>query len=353
MQPRESRIRIPRIRGRFPAVWFCACLLLTLAAAPADAGQRTIFAGGNHIMVIDEMTMNVVGQIPVQKHIHQLVVDQTRDRLYAAHSGGVEIFDTRTYAALGFFIEEPARRLALSADGNTLYALTHPILVNADGQRHAGEYAIQIIDLVQNKLSGSVNLGFDIFDAVVDPVSGKVFSMKRFDRSLSVHSLAEGKRIGTVNVDSTRDPMKVNLLHFISRSPDGRHLYLPQHGASASIFDVDTLSGASRAIDLGGEFFIRDSQVSPDGRSLYLLAADQLLVVDTVGRRVVDTRRLDEVYIGLDLSADGTRIYLSNPLHGDGSAGNLLILDARSLKESGMVVTPGMSLFTATTFERD
>lgn len=353
MQPRESRIRIPRVRGRFPAVWLCACLLLILVAAPAFAGQRTIFAGGNHIMVIDEPTMSVVAQIPVQKHIHQLVVDQARERIYAAHSGGVQIFDALSYASLGFFVEEPARRLTLSADGNTLYALTHPMLVNDSGQRHAGEYAIQIIDLVQSKLTSAVRLGYDVFDAVVDPVSGKVFSMKRFDRSLSVHSLAEGKRMGTVNVDANLDPMKVNLLHFISRSPDGQHLYVPQHGASATVFDVDTLSGASRAIDLGGEFYTRDSQVSPDGRRLYLLAADQLMVVDTVGRRVLNTRPLDEVYYGLDLSADGSRIYLSNPLHGDGSSGNLLVLDARSLKESGMVVTPGMSLFTAAAFERN
>jgi DNA-binding beta-propeller fold protein YncE len=334
-------------------VWLCACLLLALAAAPADAGQRTIFAGGNHILVIDEPTMSVVAQIPVQKHIHQLVVDQARERVYAAHSGGVEIFDARSYATLGLFYEDPARRLELSADGDTLYALTHPILVNDDGQRHAGEYEIQIIDLVQNKVSGSVNLGYDIFDAAVDPVNGKVFAMKRFDRSLSVHSLAEDKRVGTVNVSSDPDPMKVNLLHFISRSPDGQHLYVPQHGASASVFDVDTLSGASRVIDLGGEYFIRDSQVSPDGRSLFLLSADRLLVLDTVGRRVAASRSLDEVYIGLDLSADGSRIYLSNPLHGDGTAGNLLVLDARSLKQRGMVVTTGVSLFTAAAFERD
>lgn len=353
MQPRESRNRIPRVRGSFPALWLCVCLLLTIVAAPADAGQRTIFAGGNHIMVIDESTMSVVGQISVQKHIHQLVVDQARARVYAAHSGGVEIFDARSYVSLGFFIEEPARRLSLSADGNTLYALTHPILVNADGQRHAGEYAIQIIDLPQNKLTGSVNLGYDIFDAVVDPVSGKVFAMKRFDRSLSVHSLAENKRIGTVSVSADLDPMKVNLLHFISSSPDGQHLYVPQHGASACVFDVETLSGKSRAIDLGGEYFIRDSKVSPDGRSLFLLSAGQVMVVDTVGRTVAASRPLDEVYIGLDLSADGTRVYLSNPLHGDGSAGNLLVLDARSLKDSGMVVTPGMSLFAAAAFERD
>jgi DNA-binding beta-propeller fold protein YncE len=351
MQPRE-RIRIQRLRG-IPAVWLCACLLLTLAAAPAAAGQRTVFAGGNHILVIDEATMNVLGQIPVQKHIHQLVVDQARERVYAAHSGGVEIFDARSYSSLGFFHEEPARRLELSADGNTLYALTHPILVNADGQKHAGEFAIQIIDLQQNKVSGSVNLGYDIFDAVVDPVSGKVFSMKRFDRSLSVHSLAGGQRLGTVNITPDLDPLKINLLHFISRSPDGQHLYVPQHGASACVFDVDTLSGASRAIDLGSEFFIRDSQVSPDGRSLFLLSADQLIVVNTVGRNVAATRPLDEVYLGLDLSADGTRLYLSNPLHGDGSAGNLLVLDARSLKQSGMVETPGLSLFTAAAFERD
>ncbi len=352
MQSRKS-FRIPRVRGRFPAVWLCACLLLTLAAAPALAGQRTIFAGGNHIMVIDEATMNVLGQIPVQKHIHQLVVDQARERLYAAHSGGVEIFNARSYASLGFFAEDPARRLELSADGNTLYALTHPILVNADGQKHAGEYAIQIIDLVQSKVSGSVNLGYDIFDAVVDPVNGKVFAMKRFDRSLSVHSLAEGKRVATVNVASNFDPMKVNLLHFMSSSPDGQHLYVPQHGASACVFDVDTQSGASRPIDLGGEYFIRDSQVSPDGRSLFLLTADQVMVVDTVGRRVAASAPLEEVYIGLDLSADGSRAYLSNPLHGDGSAGNLLVLDARSLKERGMVATPGLSLFTAAAFERD
>lgn len=353
MQTRESRTRSPRIRGLFPVAWLCACLLLTLSAAPADAGQRTIFAGGNHIMVIDEMTMSVVGQIPVQKHIHQLVVDPARDRLYAAHSGGVQIFSTQSYESLGFFIEEPARRLTLSADGNTLYALTHPILVNADGQRHAGRYAIGIVDLQQNKLTGSVDLGYDIFDAAVDPVSGKVFAMERFDRSLSVHSLAEGKRLGTVAVDSNRDPMKVNLLHFMTASVDGQHLYIPQHGASSCVFDLDMVSGASRPIDLGGEYFMRDSQVSPDGRSLYLLTADKLMVVDTVGRRVVGSRALDEVFIGLDLSADGSRIYLSNPLHGDGSAGNLLVLDAASLKERGMVVTPGMSLFTATSFERD
>ena len=351
MHSRE-RIRIPRLRG-IPAVWLCACLLLVLAAAPALAGQRTIFAGGNHIMVIDETTMSVVGQISVQKHIHQLVVDQAREKVYAAHSGGVEIFDARSYASQGFFTDEPARRLELSADGDTLYALTHPILINDDGQKHAGEYAIQIIDLEQSKVTGSVNLGYEIFDAVVDPVSGKVFAMKRFDRSLAVHTLAEGKRVGTVSVAGDLDPMKVNLLHFISRSPDGQHLYVPQHGASACVFDVDTLSGASRAIDLGGEYFVRDSQVSPDGRSLFLLTADKLMVVDTVGRRVAATRSLDEVYIGLDLSADGSRIYLSNPLHGDGSAGNLLVLDARSLKESGMVVTPGLSLFTAVAFERD
>jgi hypothetical protein len=72
-----------------------------------------------------------------------------------------------------------------------------------------------------------------------------------------------------------------------------------------------------------------------------------------VGRRVLNAKTLEEVYIGLDLSSDGTRIYLSNPFHGDGSSGNLLVLDASSLEQSGMVVTPGMSLFTATAFERD
>jgi len=331
----------------------CAALLLVLAAAPADAAQRTIFAGGNHVMVIDETTMSVVGQIPVQKHIHQLVADQTRGRVYAAHSGGVEIFDAASYSSLGLFVDEAARRLELSADGGTLYALTHPILVNDAGQEHAGEYAIRIIDLEQGKLVGSVTLGYDIFDAVVDPVSGKVFAMERFDRTLAVHGLAEGKRLGTVTVSADLDPMKTNLLHFMSRSADGEHIYVPQHGASACVFDVDPLSGASRAIDLGGEYFVRDAQVSPDGRSLYLLTADQLLVVDTAGRRVSASRGLDEVYIGLDVSGDGRRLYLSNPLHGDGTAGNLLVLDAGSLKERGMVVTPGVSLFTATAIERD
>jgi DNA-binding beta-propeller fold protein YncE len=304
-------------------------------------------------MIIDETTMSVVGQIPVAKHIHQLVADEARGRIYAAHSGGVEIFDAQSCSSLGLFVDEPARRLELSADGNTLYALTHPMLVNDEGQEHAGEYAMQVIDLAQGKVTGSVTLGYDIFDAVVAPSSGKVFSMERFDRTLAVHGLAEGRRLGTVTVSGDRDPMKVNLLHFMSRSADGQHIYVPQHGASACVFDVDTVSGASRAIDLGGEYFVRDSQVSPDGRSLYLLTADQLLVVDTAGRRVSSTRGLDEVYIGLDLSGDGSLVYLSNPLHGDGTSGNLLVLDARSLKERGLVVTPGMSLFTATSIERD
>lgn len=350
MHSRTTRKRTPWIGGR---IALCACLLFALAAAPALAGQRTIFAGGNHIMVIDESTMSVMGQIPVQRHIHQLVVDQAREKIYAAHSGGVEIFDARTYASAGTFVDEPAKRLAISADGNTLYALTHPILVNESGQKHAGAFSIQIIDLAQNKVTGSVNLGHEIFDAVVNPVNGKIYSLKRFDRSLSVHGLAEGKRLGTVHVSGELDPMKVNLLHFMSGSPDGQHVYVPQHGAAACVFDVDTLSGASRAIDLGRECYTRDSKVSPDGRSLYLLTADQLMVVDTVGRRVAATRDLDEVFYGLDLSADGSRIYLTNPVHGDGSAGSLLVLDAASLKQSGSTTTTGMSLFTAAAFERN
>lgn len=341
------------MQNRVSNALLCTGLLLVLAAVPTLAGPRTIFAGGNHVLVIDESTMSVVGQIPVQRHIHQLVADPARDRIYAAHSGGVEIFDASSYGSLGHFIEEPARRLELSADGGTLYALTHPILVNDAGQEHAGEFAMQIIDLDQGKVTGSVTLGYDIFDAVVVPAGGKVFSMERFDRTLAVHGLAEGRRLGTVTVSGDRDPMKVNLLHFMSRSPDGGRIYVPQHGASACVFAVDTVSGASRAIDLGDEYFVRDSQVSPDGRSLYLLTADRLLVVDTAGRRVSATRGLDEVYIGLDLSTDGSLLYLSNPLHGDGTAGNLLVLDAGSLKERGMVVTPGMSLFTATSIERD
>jgi len=349
MQTRESRFRIPRITG---TVLLCVGLLLSLAAAPALAGQRTIFAGGNHIMVIDETTMSITSQIPVQRHIHDLAVDQVRGCLYAAHSGGVEIFDARTYASLGHFIEEPARRLMLSADGAMLYALTHPILVNDDGQKHAGAYSMQIIDLAQQKLTGAVDLGYDIFDAVADPVSGKVFAMERFARTLGVHSLAENKRTGTVAVDATPDPMKVNLLYFMAAAPNGQAVYVPQHGASSCVFEIETISGRSRAIDLGGEMFIRDSAVSPDGRSLYLLTTDGLLVVDTVSRSVKATRTLDALYHGLDLNADGSRIYLSNPVHGDGSAGNLLVLD-QSLKQTGLVVTPGMSLFTAAAFERD
>lgn len=349
MQIHDSRYRIPRVIG---SVLLCAGLLLALAAAPALAGQRTIFAGGNHIMVIDETTMSVTGQIPVQRHIHDIVVDQDRHRFYAAHSGGVEIFDARTYASLGHYVQEPARRLMISPDGAMLYALTHPILVNDDGQKHAGEYAMQIIDLAQQKLTGSVNLGYNIFDAVADPATGKVFAMERFARTLGVHSLAEGKRTGTVAVDATLDPMKVNLLHFMAPAPGGQTLYVPQHGAASCVFEVETRSGRSRAIDLGGELYIRDSQVSPDGRQLFLLTPKEVMVLDTVSRSVVATRELDEVYIGLDLSADGSRIYLTNPLHGDGSAGNLLVLD-RSLKQTGMVVTTGMSLFTAASYERD
>ena len=98
---------------------------------------------------------------------------------------------------------------------------------------------------------------------------------------------------------------------------------------------------------------MRDSKVSPDGRRLYLLTAERLLVLDTASGKVAASRALGQVNLGLDLSGDGSRIYLSNPLNDEGSAGSLQVLDAASLGDLGTVETPGLSLYTAAAIERD
>lgn len=190
---------------------------------------------------------------------------------------------------------------------------------------------VAVIDPATRKVLKSLPVGHTPTSAVLSPDGSRLFVCNRFDRSVSVLALPEGKPLATVPV--SREPVGAAI------TPDGKTVWVihlvpddPANGdnTAAVVMALDAESLRTSEVRLpNGSSSVRGISASPDGKLLFIthvlsrnampttqlergwMNTNAVSIVDTQAKKLVGTVLLDEVDRGaanpwgVACSADG------------------------------------------------
>jgi YVTN family beta-propeller protein len=257
-------------------------------------GNRASYAEGR-ILILDANSLAILADTRISDHrLEQLIVAPDGTALFTLESGDIAVIDPAN-GMLRARIDAPAPlvRLALGADGATLYATYNAFA------RHA----------------------FDI--AVIDPAAGRVTHELVVGDSPVAMAARQGRlyvaaRDGLFAVDTasyavaTAAPGAIDPTG-IAASPDGGTLYVAAN-ASGNLAVVDVAERRLvRSIATGGRPL--GVVVAPDGRRAYVssfTAPGTVFIVDTATLAIIDAVPLPGAAGGITITPDGSRVLVSN-----------------------------------------
>ncbi|MCP4339537.1 MAG: beta-propeller fold lactonase family protein, partial [Desulfobulbaceae bacterium] len=224
-----------------------------------------------------------------QRHLSpaDIVISADGHVLYLACStdDSIQVFDVAREKVSSQFKVEGVREIALSHDGARLYAL-------------CGEFAGQLVemDAKTGNMLRSFPAGHTPMAPLVSPDGKTFFFCNRFarDDQPDVHALDIASGKVKASAKAIREPVTMSL------SKDGKFLWVVNHlplmpanlqkvFTSLNIYRSDDLTSIAKLDMPSGAFAIRDSQMSSDGKYLF--------VTHTMGRFTVPTTHLDRGWI--------------------------------------------------------
>ncbi|MBJ96283.1 MAG: hypothetical protein CMP23_17615 [Rickettsiales bacterium] len=108
-----------------PALLSLGLLLLAITASAGPASSATAWVSSNHLQVIDIDEGKVLGKLPLGEFIHSMRFTADGKRLYVGTSKALRIVDPERIAFSGQLSPRRTRAIAISDDGQHIYAV-HP-----------------------------------------------------------------------------------------------------------------------------------------------------------------------------------------------------------------------------------
>jgi len=226
---------------------------------------------------------------------------------------------------------------------------THVYVANASSA------SVSVIDTWTNTVTATIALAGSVPRAIaVTPDGGRVYVADGANNVVSVIDTATNAVTATISVGSHPERMAM--------APDGRHVYVSNiSGGSVSVIDTATNSvTAEIPVEIPDGL-----QVSPDGTRVYVASELSVGVVDTATNSVSSIVATGESPYGVAVSGDGAHAYVTTHDNRDGVAiHDLRIIDTATntitatypvgLDPYGIAVTPDDNrAYVANTGESD
>jgi len=319
-----------RARVGLTAGWWLAALLLTTAAAHAQAPALLVLEkGARSLAIVDPVRLEVVARADAGDDPHEVVATADGRFAYITNYGA---FSTPGHTLS--VVDLVARKALPPVD---LGALRAPhglelaggrVYFTAEGSKAIGRY-----DPASRQVDWVLGIGQDrTHMLVVSRDEQRIFTS---DVNAGTVTLLERAREGDVSgwaathVAVGRGPEGFDV------SPDGRELWAANSGdGSVSIVDV-----AARKVVQTVPVGTRRSnrlKFTPDGKRVLVsdLGSGDLVVLDAASRGVVKRLSLGHGAAGILVSGDGSRAFVAVS-----ADDNVAVVDLRSLAVSGRIPT--------------
>lgn len=319
-----------------------ATLTAGLVVLGATAHAERVYISSNHVRVVDVEARTVDTIIDLgESYVRDMVFHPDGTTAYVAHSKGIARIDVATSEIVGTLSDRPVNDLVVRADENALYSLQHTA---------GGPYEVVVYSLDDGTEVRRYGVDQKALDIVAPPGTDRLYTTNIHRSHLSAFDRTTGAEAATVAVDASviGETRNETYIQESLLSLDGRTIYVVLNGEHAGVSSYDALTGAHRGdVSLGHPAYVRDSALSPDGSRLYLSALDHLSVVDLAEEAEVAWVSLDAPHQGIAVSADGTRLYLANPVAtGERPAGGTIaVLDAGDYSLIDRIPVDGISPF--------
>jgi YVTN family beta-propeller protein len=273
-------------------------------AAPAPTLYVTVY-GTDEIVVIDATSRAVVDHIPLGSGKGPAILLKTPDgkKLYAANwkDNSLSAIDVATHTVTPIALDSRPWVEAMSPMGDNVY-----VGLNSN--------KIGVISTASDTMTATVDTGGLLPESIIVSPDGSLLYVAAIDQSNPVNFLSPGsvEAIWAWTGTVVHAPLKVGVAPaWITIAPDGSKVYaLNFLGGSVSVIDEaswtvsDTVSLSS-----GGDPIIGASTAT----SLLVtnFGAASVSVVDTTSNKVTHTLTTKGRPVGVDVSADGSRAYVT------------------------------------------
>ncbi|WP_159059371.1 autotransporter domain-containing protein [Rhodopseudomonas palustris] len=231
---------------------------------------------------------------------------------YVVNNGGsVSVLDVAARTVVGTIgVGTDSSGIAISPDGKFVYVTNY------------SSNSVSVISSATNQVVSSISASGP-YGIAVSADGGTLYVTNLQGASVTVIDAASGTALTSVSVGIS--PVAV----VVSR--DGSRIYVSNEGNGGSLSVVDT---ASRTVVATINGPAGNAALSPDGSRLYVTdQGSTLYVIDTAANRVLTTVTLPDGTVGITVSADGSRVYVSS---GTGAT----VLDAATNNVIATVRTP-------------
>ncbi|MBC9876164.1 autotransporter domain-containing protein [Bradyrhizobium sp. INPA01-394B] len=181
--------------------------------------------------------------------------------------------------------------LALSPDGKTLYVT------------NANSNSVSVISTTTNTVVGSpIAVGAAPTGVAISPDGTRVYVVNQTSNNVSIIDANSRAVLGTVGLGGSS--------YGVTVSPDGALIYVANQTGSVSVINAASQT-VTATISLSGKAPLSVA-LSRDGSRLYVTTeGNNLVVINTVSNSVMTTISLPETSLGVTLTPDGTRAYVT------------------------------------------
>lgn len=285
------------------------CVTLSRRAVLAQPFAYVTNSGdGSAVTVLDLATNSIKATIPVGQNPNGIAVSAMSKRAYASLIG------TSSVAVIDTSIDAVITTIPLPGSG-------YIAAVSGDAERvyvSVGFAGVAVIDATTNSVATTI------------PISGAYRLALSPDGSrLYVATQSGGVAVVDTSTNTVVNTISMSAAYGVAANPLGTRLYVV---AQTGILVFDAATGAPIAsipMDISGDGAI---VVSANGSRAYAPGGGTLGVIDTSSNSLLTSIPLGFVGLGVAVSADGTRVYVTDP-----PSGNISVIDAISNQVIGSI----------------
>jgi len=290
---RDSYYLMSTVKTVYPPTIPDSDARLSLAVTPDDSTLYVADYLANTISVIDTATKTVTATIATPTGPWTMIVNPTGDRLYVANKkdNSISVIDTVNRKVSATITIGNAGQMAINADGTRLYMVSP--LPNT----------VVVVNTATNQVTDTIGVGKNPTGIALSPNGNRLYVTSKDDHSISIIDTATSKVIKTASVGLRNNPTVI--------AATESKVYVGGTGAIYSLStSVDRVTAGHDVTNIGLSL-----DVSPDGSTLYLAnTLDSVSVITAatgvVTKTIATGTDLGSVQIALNLN--GNRLYATN-----------------------------------------
>jgi|GEM_PF-1906995 len=227
---------------------------LSLCAVPAMASSNsgaTAWVSSNHIQVINIESGEVLSRLPLREFIHEMQFTGAGDRLYVATSQALRVVDPEQMAFTAVLSKRRAKAVAVSSDGEHVFAL-HPGDPKLSQEARVAGTPLPLATLSHYSTATMTEVrSWQVpamsFDVAISPTGERVFVLDPTAGQVQIYS-SQGallEKVSVTPVDEAGRPQQ-GMFGWMAVSPDGSSIVFPvTMAAGAVLAEVDLLPSAT------------------------------------------------------------------------------------------------------------